>query len=365
MRTSSRPASRREISISSSTRRRSRSTSVDEHLSRPLRLLGHAVEVLAEQRGLARERRQRRAQLVRHVRGEAPFARLRLREGTDLLLERLGHLVERGRPGAELVVGVDRKPGLEEPLREGVGSLARLRDRAENAPGDERAGGRGEHDDEAPPRQEDRSQLREVVVEGLFGEEEVELCQRGWNLPTGDEVRLAGDPDPFVGEVALPHEVLHPGGDLDLQGGEARREGRPFADQCDRLETGTPTVEVHEAGDVLSGGRSTENGSREHEVRARLRERTRDGIVEARLTDDEVRAERERTGRDRDNEGERDREAPSEPARRDDPPHRPRSSRKPTPRTVVISRGRSGSASTFARRRWTAMSTRRESPRYS
>ena len=119
-----------------------------------------------EQRRLAGERRQRRAQLVRDVRGEAPLARLGLREGTDLLLERLGHLVERRRPGAELVVGLDRKPGLEQPLREGVGRLARLRDRAENPPGDERAGGRGENDHDAPPRQEDRPQLREVVVAG-------------------------------------------------------------------------------------------------------------------------------------------------------------------------------------------------------
>jgi hypothetical protein len=102
---------------------------VDEELCRPLRLLRHVLEVLREHRGLADKRRQRRAQLVRHVGGEAPFARLRFREGADLLLERLGHLVERGRPGTELIVACDRKPGLEEPFRERVRRCARLRDR--------------------------------------------------------------------------------------------------------------------------------------------------------------------------------------------------------------------------------------------
>ena len=217
--------------------------------------------MLAEQRGLARERRQRRAQLVRHVGREAPLARLGLRERVDLLLERLGHLVKRRRPGAELVVGIHRKPGLEQPLGDGVRGLARLRDRAENAPGDERAGGGGEHDDDARTRQEDRSQLREVVVEGSFGDEEVELYLRWWNLPAGNEVRLVGDPDPFVGEVALPDEVLHPGGDLGSEGGKARREWRPFTDQCDRLEAGTPAVEVQEAVDVLDGRGSTKDGA--------------------------------------------------------------------------------------------------------
>jgi hypothetical protein len=82
----------------------------------------------------------------------------------DLLLERLGHLVERRRPGAELVVGIDRKPSLEQPLREGVGGLARLRDRSENPSSDERARRRREDNHDDPTHQENRPQLREVVV---------------------------------------------------------------------------------------------------------------------------------------------------------------------------------------------------------
>ena len=167
-----------------------------------------------EQRGLAGERRQRRAQLVRHVGGEAALARLCLREGTDLLLERLGHLVERRCPGAELVVGLDRKPSLEQTLRERVRRRARLPDGAEDPPGDERAGGRREHDHDAPPHQENRPELREVVAQGLLGEEEVELCLRRWGLPAGDEVRGVGDPHSLEGEVAVPYQAPHPGGDL-------------------------------------------------------------------------------------------------------------------------------------------------------
>ena len=97
--------------------------------------------MLCEQRGLAGESGQGRAQLVRDIGCEAPLARLSFGEGADLLLERLGHLVERRGPDAELVVGLDGKPGFEETLGEGVCRFARLRDRAENSAGDQRAGG--------------------------------------------------------------------------------------------------------------------------------------------------------------------------------------------------------------------------------
>ena len=170
--------------------------------------------MLCEQRGFAGERGQGRAQLVRDIGGEAALARLSLREGADLLLERLGHLVERRGPDTELVVGLDRKPGLEETLGERVCRFARLRDRAEDPAGDERAGGCRESDHDDPPDEEDRPELREVVAQDLLGEEEVELGLRRWRPSAGDEVRRVRDPDSLEREVALPDESLHAGGDV-------------------------------------------------------------------------------------------------------------------------------------------------------
>ena len=70
---SRRPASKREISIRSSTSLRRRRDVCDQQLGRPTRLGRHAIEVVGQQRGLAQQRGQRRAQLVRDVRGEAPL----------------------------------------------------------------------------------------------------------------------------------------------------------------------------------------------------------------------------------------------------------------------------------------------------
>jgi len=251
-------------------------------------------------------------------------SRARASERANLLLERLGHLVERGGPGAELVVGLDRKPSLEQALRESVRGRARLSYRPEHPPGDERSGGRGEEDYDAPSRQQNRPELREVVAQGFLGEEEVELCLRRWWPTTGDEVRSAGDPHSLEPEVAVSYEAPQPGG--DLRPSEARPE-LLFADQCNRLETRSPGVERTEVGDVLRRGRSPEDDSRQHEVRARVRERAVDGVAEARAADREVRTERERPGRDRGDEGEGDCESPPQPSRGYDTLHRPRSSR--------------------------------------
>ena len=300
--------------------------SSNEKLRRPLGPRRHAVELRPEQRGLADERRHRRAQLVRHVRGEAPLTRPCLREGIDLLLERLGHLVERRCPRAELVVCLHRKPSLEETLRERVRRHTGLADRAEDPPSRERAGGRCEHDHDAPPRQEDRPQLREVVAQGRLREEEVELGLRRWGPSAGNEVRRVGDPHTLEGEVALPHQASYPSGDVGSSDANARRE-RLSVGQCDRLDAASLGVELEDIGGALRFGGLPKDGSREHQVRACLRERAVNRVVEARTADDEVRPERERPGGDRGDEGEGDCEAPPEPSPGDDAPHRLRSSR--------------------------------------
>ena len=111
--------------------------------------------MLRKQRSLADETCQRRPQLVRDVRGEAPLAGLRLVQRLDLLLQRRRHLVERLGPGAELVAPLDREPCLQEPFRERVRGDARLRDRAKRPPREQRADeSREQHHDPEPGEQD-------------------------------------------------------------------------------------------------------------------------------------------------------------------------------------------------------------------
>ena len=123
-------------------------------------------------------------------------------------------------------------------------------DGAQDPPGDERAGGSDEHDDYAPSREQDRPQLREVIAQGLLGEEEVELHPRIRRASAGDEVRGVSDPHALERQVALPHEALHPAGDLGSTEGEPRGQ-HISAGERDRLEAGPQGVEVKEVSDVL------------------------------------------------------------------------------------------------------------------
>jgi hypothetical protein len=111
--------------------------------------------VLGEQRRLADEAGQRRPQLVGHVRSEAPLSRARLRERVDLRLERRRHLVERLRPGAELVLALDREPGLEQPLGERVRRVTRLRDRPQRLAREHGPRERGQQDEQAAADKQD------------------------------------------------------------------------------------------------------------------------------------------------------------------------------------------------------------------
>jgi len=134
-------------------------------------------------------------------------------------------------------------------------------------------------------------------MQRLLGEQEVELSLRSGRLPAGDEVRGIGDPHPLKREFAVSYEPLHPAGDLRVCEREPRRQHAP-AGQYDRLEAGSQGVEVEQVSDVLRRGGALEHGAREHEVRARLRDRAVQRVLEARAADDDVCSERERPGRD-------------------------------------------------------------------
>jgi hypothetical protein len=329
----------------------------DQELRRPPRLRRHPVEVLGQQRGLAHEGGQRRSQLVRHVGGEAPLARLGGRERGDLGLERGGHLVERLRPGAELVLPLDRQPRLEQAFRQRVRGLARPGDGPKRSARqqDPRAG--GEEDEDADPAEQDVPQLRQLVPEAVLGEEEVEVRPvRGGR--TRDHVAGSADLCALVAQLATGHDLAKPvrhGLQRDLR---AREVHAPAAGR-DGLEVAAAPVRVDEV--VRVGGPER---PRDVEVAPRLGDARVDRVRQQVVADDEVRPRAER-GR-----GEPDASANVIVSRRRKPP------------AAIPCRRASRSAEAVAdpahrldqlrllrvvldlrRSRWIAASTSRESPR--
>ena len=136
---------------------------------------------------------------------EPPLAGLSRRERGDLLLERLGHLVERLGPRAELVLPLDRQPRLQEALGERMGRLARARDGPQRPPCQNRTGKRGEQDEDPAADQQAVAEHQELVPEALLREEVVELGLLAHG-PADDQVVRPRDRAPLVRELLVPHE---------------------------------------------------------------------------------------------------------------------------------------------------------------
>ena len=153
----------------SSTRSRRRLTSATSSLAG--RQLGGMRSMCSARRDASLTTAEQGAQLVRDVGREAPLAGLRLRELVDLRLERVGHLVERRRPGAELVLALDREPRVEEASASDRAVLARATGasmrRASSSPA------RAAKTITTPEPGEQDAQLGQLVPELLLGEEEV------------------------------------------------------------------------------------------------------------------------------------------------------------------------------------------------
>ena len=81
--------------------------------------------MLAQDRGLGDEGAERRSELVRDVGDEPAVLRLGGLEPADRVAERLGHPVERLRPGAELVARGHRDAGREVAAFDPLGRAAR------------------------------------------------------------------------------------------------------------------------------------------------------------------------------------------------------------------------------------------------
>ena len=175
-----------------------------QQLARPAALDRQVVEVLAQDRRLGDERRQRRPQLVGDVGDEAPVAGLGGLEAADRVGQGGGHPVEALGPGPELVVRGDRHPGRQvaalDPLR---GTAGRL-DRGQDAAGDDPRHEQGERGSRtivptmsASPQLGERLLERPHVVDEVVGRPG---CRRRDRRRPGSD-----DPasvDPGVGELA-------------------------------------------------------------------------------------------------------------------------------------------------------------------
>ena len=284
---------------------------VHQELGGATRLGRHAVELLGQERRFGDEGREGGAELVGDVGREAPLPRLSLREGADLPLERLRHLVEGCGPDAELVSGLDRKTGLEQAFGQRVRRLARSPDGREDPPRQERADERTEERDHSQRGEEDVAELGELVPEPLLRVEVVELGVGLLHLAADDEVGRSADVDTLVAELARRHELAQGRRHLlDAQRhgrGEAARPGGPHG-----LEAAAALVRGEQLVDLLRARVRRERLVGEDEVEAALLDRPVDRIGEARLSDDGVRGDRERRSRQACDEQEGDREAPSQ-----------------------------------------------------
>ena len=168
--------------------------------------------MLAQDRRLGDEGRQRRPQLVRDVGDEAPVLGFGRLEPADGLGQRLGHPVEAVRPRPELVVRGDRharrQVAVLDRLGGTAGGLDRGQDPARDGPGHEQ----GDEDQRDGADGEGRPELAERLVDGGHVVDEVEGRPRAADAAADDEARPPGDLGPGVGELAGVDALREVGG---------------------------------------------------------------------------------------------------------------------------------------------------------
>ena len=147
----------------------------DQELRGAPAVRGHAVEAALDQRRLGDQRRQRRAQLVRHVRGEPSVLLLRGLEPADRRLEGVGHAVELGAPAPELVASAGGHPRREVASRDPPRRPRRVVHRPEDAARDEPGGDQRHEDGDQPAREEPEAELREGRIDAGRREDEEQV----------------------------------------------------------------------------------------------------------------------------------------------------------------------------------------------
>jgi hypothetical protein len=302
--------------MSSSTSERKPAHVGHQQLGRAAGLVGHPAQVVFQQRSLGDQGRQGRPKLVRDVGGEPPLARLGLRQRGDLRLQGLGHLVERRRPRAELVLGLDRKPRLQEPLGHRACGVAGLADRLQGPAGQHPPHQTGHQDDQQPAQPEHQGELAKVASGGGLGEQEVQLAVRIRRPSSDHQVGDAVHRHPLVREVAVFHQCAEALWDRRAHrriGGEAFVCHHQNRMDVSLLVAGDERRRVRLAGGEVAPGR-------EAQVEPGLLVGAGHAVPEPSLPNQEPRAEGQGPGGDRGHQHERHGEPSAEPSRGHPPP---------------------------------------------
>lgn len=281
---------------------------VHQELGRTAGRLGDAVEMLLEERGLGDQRGERRAELVGHVGGESPLARLRLLERADLRLEGFRHLVERRGPLAELVVRGHREPRGQEPLGHRSRGVAGLRHRREGPGGDDPPDGRREHQDRDPPGGQHRGELAKVGAKRVLREEQVQLHGRARRAGAHHQVGALAHLEPFVRDVPRGDELPEAARELGVDRGIGGESALPGDDHG--ADPALPLVGHRELLEVPRLRGEVRGRAQAH---AGLALRSVEGVAEARLPDQDERPERQRAGEHPGDGDERDRQPAAHP----------------------------------------------------
>ena len=154
--------------------------------------------MVAEDRRLGDERRDRRPQLVADVGDEPPVLGLGGLEAEDRLLERVDHLVELLGPRAELVVGGHRDAGRQVAARDPLGGPGGLVDRGQDAAGDEPGGDHADDHDGDRAGDQREPQLAERLVDRALVADEPD--RRARSRTTRPPTTRLGRPPTFCHE---------------------------------------------------------------------------------------------------------------------------------------------------------------------
>ena len=131
--------------------------------------------------------RERRAQLVRHVRHETLLHLREGRQSRDLVLQRRRHPVERPGKGGDDVVALDRDAHLELSGRELLAGLCRELHGPDDQPDDDEGDGADQQDQGQPTEDERALHEAEGLLEILDVVDEVQLVARPADVEDGSE----------------------------------------------------------------------------------------------------------------------------------------------------------------------------------
>ena len=264
------------------------------------------LAVPLQERRLVHERGQGSAELVGDVGGEPALAGLGVGEGGDLGLEGIGHVVERRRPGAELVAPGGGQAGIQQTLGQRARGRARPGHGLQCAPRQHGADQARQRDQHEPARHQDVAQLIEVGPDLGLVVEVVQLGAVRRQRLGHDQVRHPGDRPAFVCDLARVREPAQVGRNRQPPGGDAAVGADDGRKRPPRGEAGLEPADVALA--------AVQRRSRDQGVQPAVLQSPAGRLVQAVVPDDEVGAERQGARREPPHHHERDRQPPAQPA---------------------------------------------------